>query len=149
MPRENREPQEMTLNAMKPKESYYTAEGIDRVLFHNDIKMCARSNGMPVPSVLRMFFDSAREITNEEKGSFALCASAKGDIVNGTVILIHALGITKDMAATENVMVNYVKVNDKNPETYANSFQIDSMMCWPEGTVLPASQKSLEAYRKK
>ena len=92
-----------------------------------------------MPDVLAQFF-ALEVFTTREMGRFALSTSLSGDLVDGTVVLLHALHVTAETAANVRVLEDYIWVSVTDPQIAGLSWAIDNAMNWPQGTVLPASR---------
>lgn len=125
---------------MRTKSEYLLPNGdIDRGRFREDIIRYAREHGMSVPQVLGNFFSNG-EFTKKEMGRFALNTSHNGHLIVGTVTLLHALGlVTKDTVSSFRILEDYIQASVTDPAIYSGSWIIDSMMNWPQGTLLPSS----------
>ncbi len=129
---------------MKEKRFYLAQDGtVDRNLFRYDVIREARDRRWTVPMILGEFLRS-EAFTKHEMGRFALNTSAAGHLFEGTVNLIHALGITKEEAPTARVLEDYIGAAVTDPMIWSGSWIIDSYMNWPQGTVLPSSWGQLQ-----
>ncbi|MFA6043046.1 MAG: hypothetical protein WCV85_00690 [Patescibacteria group bacterium] len=139
----NFEKRESPVSSMKAKEYYLAdAEHVDRSKFRMDILRCAREQGVPVSTVLASFFENG-QFTKKEMGTFALNTSSSGNLVEGAVALMHALGVTEETAETMRILEDYIGVSETDPQTWGASWVIDSAMNWPPGTSLASSRAQL------
>ncbi|OGN07327.1 MAG: hypothetical protein A3B86_01060 [Candidatus Yanofskybacteria bacterium RIFCSPHIGHO2_02_FULL_38_22b] len=128
---------------MKRKDEYLLGEhNVNRAKFRLDIIRCAREQKVPVSTILVEFF-SNDQFTKKEMGRFALNTSAKGDLVDGTVVLMHALGITAETVESKRILEDYIGVSTTDPLIWGASWVIDATMNWPLGTSLPSSRIQL------
>ena len=135
-------------NLLKSKEDYISADGaIDRFNFNADIKLYARDQKISIPGALKEFFESS-QFTEREKGSFALYTSKSANLVDGAVTLIHALQLTEQSASSYNIMIAYFGSSASDPSVWGLSWNIDTMMNWPQGTIMPESRPQLAKIQK-
>ena len=129
---------------IKPKEVYTKPDdSIDRFKFREDILRHARDHQISVSTALKEFFTTST-LTKREMGSFALNATRDQNFVDGTVILIHALGISEEEAPSLNILQEYLGASKTDPQVWGMSWIIDSMLNWKQGTILPESRGQLQ-----
>ena len=128
---------------MKKKDEYLSLGGdVDRSKFKPDIRRRAHERGVSVPTVLAEFFNDD-EFTKKEMGNFAVNTSSQGDLVEGAIILFHALRVTAETALSMRILEDYICVDESDPAVWGYSWIIDSAMNWPLGTSLSSSQAQL------
>lgn len=128
---------------MKSKEEYLRQDGsIERFKFNADIRRAARDSQRPVSGVLKEFFDGS-QFTKREMGKFALHTSSQESLVDGAVTLIHALGLTEEQAPSLNILLEYFGASPSDPQILGMSWNIDTMLNWKQGTVMPESRQYL------
>lgn len=147
MPRESKpnpiEPG-VSVATMRKKSEYlldYNGK-IDRIKFRPDIIRCARERGVSIPTILAEFFNG-EQFTKREMGRFALNVSSTGELVEGSVLLMHALGVTAETAPSMRILEDYIGVSTTDPYIWGVSWIIDSAMNWPPGTSLKNSRVQL------
>jgi len=130
---------------MKKKGVYLNPENgkINRTNFREDLKREARDRNLPISEVLFEFF-SQEKFTKEEMGKLALNSSSHGNLIEGTIVLLHALKVEAGTVAELKILEDYIGLSITDPLIWTSSWTIDSMMNWPMGTILPISRNQLQ-----
>ena len=128
---------------LKDKGQYLTEAGaVRRAEFRSDLLSQARDNGVSIATVLSHFF-KGDSFSEEEMGLFALNTSATGNVIDGAVVLLHALFITPEQASSKQILEKYLGVSPTDPQMWGASWRVDAAMNWPPGTTLPSSRQQL------
>ena len=145
MTKENQETgTEQRFGNIKPREVYIKpGDSIDRIKFREEILRYARDRQISVSTALKEFFTTST-FTKREMGRFALSATRDESLVDGTVILIHALGVSEEEAPSLNILQEYIGASKTDPQVWGASWIIDSMLNWKQGTILPESREQLQ-----
>ena len=134
---------------MKPKNYYLNPDGsIKRFVFWEDIMRASGSKGVPVATSLREFFDKS-VLSKKEMADFALYTTHNAELIQSAVTLIHSLKITEQEAPSANIIVEYFGNSGIDPAIRGLSWDIDALMNWPLGTVMPDTRKDLSRFQRK
>lgn len=131
---------------MKDKQFYLSEGGqVNRWIFRNDLHGCAYITNLTAAQVLKEFFDQG-SFSRKEMADFALNVSARGELIEGAIVLFKALDITAEQATEERILEKYFGVSEFDATLLALSWQIDLAMDWPPGTCHPASKAILAGF---